>query len=60
MKKFSFCTVYYESDIHIGFVTCIYGNLTALKKQFKEEGKKITKIEYSDRNGYTIDRKVFA
>ena len=37
--------VHYESPYHIGFRSCLYGELSALKKQFKSEGKKITSIE---------------
>lgn len=59
MKKFSFCTVWYESEVHMGCRTCFYGELTALKKQFKEDGKKITEIDYCDKNGNIIERKIF-
>lgn len=51
-------TVHYESTYRNGFRSCLYGELTALKKQFKEEGKKITEIEYFV-NGKLVDRKTF-
>lgn len=53
----SYC-VNYISEIHVGFRSCRYGELTALKKYFKENGMKITEIEYLE-NGHVVDRKKF-
>ena len=57
MKSRSY-VVHYESPYHIGFRSCRYGELTALRKQFKAEQKKITKIEYLE-NGAVVDIKTF-
>lgn len=50
--------VHYTSPYHIGFESCQNGELTELKKQFKRENKKITKIEYL-KNGYVVKVKNF-
>ena len=51
-------TVYYESEYYVGFRSCLYGELTTLKNDFKNEGKKITEIEYL-KDGVVIDRRRF-
>lgn len=57
MKNRSY-VVHFESPYRIGFRACRHGELTELRKQFKAEQKKITKIEYLE-NGYVVDVKTF-
>lgn len=58
MKTKKSYIVHWESAYYIGFNSCSYGELTALKRQFKEEGKKITEIEYFE-NDILTERKIF-
>ena len=50
--------VHYESDIHRGFRSCKYGELTELKRYMKETGKRITEIEYLI-SGIVVETKKF-
>lgn len=50
--------VHYEDCRSIGFKSFEHGFLTEAKKQFKKEGKKITKIEYLE-NGRVVKIKEF-
>lgn len=50
--------VHYETEYHVGFESIEYGELTSFKRMCKEQGYKITAIEYLV-NGRVVDIKRF-
>jgi hypothetical protein len=58
VDKMKAYTIYYEDEYRMGIETYYYGQLTKIKKEFKDEGKEISQIDYSI-NGITIKTEYF-